>query len=235
MLHVLERLRDRPADRRPRVVLFGESLGAHTSQDMLMHWGTLGPQALGIDRALWIGTPYSSKWMRQVTGAPRPDVDPTLVGVFNDHAQYAAIPAADRARLRYVLVSHDNDGVTKFGADLVTSRPRWLTPDRPPVQEVPGASPRGVPPAMRWRPLTTFLQTLIDMKNAQVPGAYRAWAHDYRPDLARFIRDIYGLPASDEEMLRIEEALEKREAARERLFTAAPAGHDTDIGSTVPR
>jgi uncharacterized membrane protein len=235
MLHVLERLRDRPAGRRPRVVLFGESLGAHTSQDMLMHWGTLGPQALGIDRALWIGTPYSSKWMRQVTGVPRPDVDPTIVGVFNDHAQYAVLPAEDRARLRYVLVSHDNDGVTKFGADLITSRPRWLSPGRPPVQEVPGASPRGVPPAMRWRPLTTFLQTLIDMKNAQVPGAYRAWAHDYRPDLARFIRDVYGLPASDEELLRVEQALEKREAARERLFTTPPAGHDTDIGSTVPR
>ena len=96
-LRVLERLRDRPADRRPRVVLFGESLGAHTSQDMLLHWGTLGPQALGIDRALWIGTPYSSKWMRQVTGVPRPDVDPALVAVVNDHAQYAAMPAEDRA------------------------------------------------------------------------------------------------------------------------------------------
>lgn len=235
MLHVLERLRGRPAGRRPRVVLFGESLGAHTSQDMLMHWGTLGPQALGIDRALWIGTPYSSKWMRQVTGLPRPDVDPTLVGVFNDHAQYAALPADDRARLRYVLVSHDNDGVTKFGADLVTSRPRWLPPGRPPVQEVPGASPRGVPPAMRWRPVTTFLQTMIDMKNAQVPGAYRAWAHDYRPDLTRFIRDVYGLPASDDELIRVEQALEKREAARERLFSAPPAGHDSDTGSAVPR
>jgi uncharacterized membrane protein len=145
--------------------------------------------------------------------------------VFNDHAQYAALPTADRARLRYVLVSHDNDGVTKFGADLITSRPRWLSPGRPPVQEVPGASPRGVPPAMQWRPLTTFLQTLIDMKNAQVPGAYRAWAHDYRPDLARFIRDVYGLPASDEEMTRVEQALEKREAARENLFTTPSAGH----------
>jgi uncharacterized membrane protein len=235
MLHVLERLRDRPVDRRPRVVLFGESLGAHTSQDMLMHWGTLGPQALGIDRALWIGTPYSSKWMRQVTGAPRPDVDPALVGVFNDHAQYAALSADDRARLRYVLVSHDNDGVTKFGADLVVSCPTWLTPARPPVVEVPGASPRGVPPAMRWRPVTTFLQTLIDMKNAQIPGAYRAWAHDYRPDLARFVRDVYGLPASDHEMERVEQALEQREAARERLFTAPAAGHDAGIGSAVPR
>ena len=30
-----------------------------------MHWGTLGPQALGIERALWIGTPYGSKWKQR--------------------------------------------------------------------------------------------------------------------------------------------------------------------------
>jgi hypothetical protein len=88
---------------------------------------------------------------------------------------------------------------------------------------------------MRWRPLTTFLQTLVDMKNAQVPGAYRAWAHDYRPDLARFIRDVYDLPASDEELMRVEQALEKREAAREHLFSAAPAEPDADIESAVQR
>ena len=192
-----------------------------------MHWGTLGPQALGIDRALWIGTPYSSRWMRQVTGVPRPDVDPDpRRRVQRPRPVRRAWPADDRARLRYVLVSHDNDGVTKFGADLITSRPRWLSPGRPPVQEVPEPA-RGHPARMRWRPLTTFLQTLIDMKNAQVPGGYRAWAHDYRPDLARFIRDVYGLPASDEELMRVEQALEKREAARERLFSAPPAGHDS--------
>ena len=73
------------------------------------------------------------------------------------------------------------------------------------------------------------------MKNAQIPGPYRAWAHDYRPDLTRFVRDVYGLPASDEELLRVEQALEKREAARERLFSAPPAGHDSDTGATVPR
>ena len=32
------------------------------------------------------------------------------------------------ARLRYVLVSHDNDGVTKFGPDLLTTAPDWLGP-----------------------------------------------------------------------------------------------------------
>ncbi|MGH8826382.1 MAG: alpha/beta-hydrolase family protein, partial [Jiangellaceae bacterium] len=51
-LRISSRLRERTGPR-PLVVLFGESLGAHTSQDVLMHWGTLGPQALGIDRALW--------------------------------------------------------------------------------------------------------------------------------------------------------------------------------------
>ena len=75
---------------------------------------------------------------------------------------------------------------------------------------------------MRWRPVTTFFQSLIDMKNAQIPGAYRAWAHDYRPDLARFISEVYGLPASPEQLARIEEALEQRETVRERLFAGRP-------------
>jgi uncharacterized membrane protein len=218
-LHISSRLRDRRGPR-PLVVLFGESLGAHTSQDVLMHWGTLGPQALGIDRALWIGTPYGSGWMRQVTGPPRPDVDPDLLAMVNDFGQIEAMPAERRARLRYVMVSHDNDGVTKFGTDLIVSRPAWLSPDRPPVELVPGASPRGIPARIRWRPITTFLQSLVDMKNAQLPGAYRAWAHDYRPDLTRFIAEVFDLHASEAQLRHIEQALEERESIRARLFSA---------------
>jgi uncharacterized membrane protein len=221
-LRILERLRAMPLDRRPRVVLFGESLGAHTSQDAFLHWGTLGPEALGIDRALWIGTPYASRWMQQVTGQPRPDVNAALVTVVNDFGQIEAMPPEQRKLLRYVLLSHDNDGVTKFGADLIASKPQWLGDDRPRVEEIPGASPRGVPAAMRWRPLTTFIQLLVDMKNAQIPGAYRAWAHDYRPDLAGFIREVFDLPCSEEQLARIEEALAERETVRERLFAAKP-------------
>ena len=86
---------------------------------------------------------------------------------------------------------------------------------------VDGASPRGIPPTMRWRPVTTFFQSLVDMKNAQTPGAYRAWAHDYRADLPRFLADVYGLPTTSAELGRVEEALRLREAVRERLFTAA--------------
>jgi uncharacterized membrane protein len=37
-LQIAQRVRDMPPERRPRVVIFGESLGAHTSQDAFLHW-----------------------------------------------------------------------------------------------------------------------------------------------------------------------------------------------------
>ena len=55
-------------------------------------------------------------------------------------------------------------------------------------------------------------------KNAQQPGSYRAWAHDYRADLPRFLSDVYGVPATPSQLARIEEALQLRETVRERLF-----------------
>jgi uncharacterized membrane protein len=201
---------------------FGESLGAHTSQDVFLHWGTLGLDAMGIDRALWIGTPYGSKWMHQVTRGDRLDVDRAAVAVVNDHAQLTALTARRGNSPRFVLLSHDNDGVTKFGLDLLWSPPDWLDRHRPRTEPVDdGGSPRGIPPAMRWRPVTTFFQSLIDMKNAQEPGSYRAWAHDYRSDLPGFLSDVYGVPATPAQLARIEEALQVRETVRERLFEGA--------------
>ena len=218
-LSILRRVRDLPPERRPKVVLFGESLGAWTSQDALLNWGTLGPEALGIDRALWIGTPHGSEWSHQVQDRHRADVDPDVVAVVNDFGQIAALDPQRRAALRYVLLSHDNDGVTKFGTSLFARRPAWLGPDRPQPEEVPGASPRGIPASMRWRPVTSFFQTFIDMKNAQIPGSFRAWAHDYRPDLPAFIREVFDLNASDEQLAAVSKAIEEREAAREELFS----------------
>ena len=71
---------------------------------------------------------------------------------------------------------------------------------------------------MRWRPVTTFFQTLIDMKNAQLPGSFRAWAHDYRADLPEFIRDVYDLHCTDEQMDAIQDAVRRREEFREAAF-----------------
>jgi uncharacterized membrane protein len=215
---IAERVRDLPPDRRPKVVLFGESLGAHTSQDVFLHWGTMGLRALGIERALWVGTPYSSGWMQEVIRGGRADTDDDRVAVLNDIDQLTEMPEQRRRQLRYVLLSHDNDGVTKFGTDLLLREPRWLRGPRPPIVEVPPHSPRGLPPGMRWRPITTFFQLLVDMKNAQTPGVYQASQHDYRPDLTRFVNEVYELGATEEQLSRVEDALTQRELARERLF-----------------
>jgi uncharacterized membrane protein len=217
-LRILERVRLMPPEKRPKVVVFGESLGAHTSQAAFQGWGTLGPEALGIDCALWIGTPASSKWRLELLQKDRVDVDQGVVATVNDYEQFLALGEDEKERRRYVLLSHDNDGVTKFGASLINRRPDWLGPDRPRVEEIPERSPRGIPAAMRWRPVTTFYQLLVDMKNAQIPGSYKAWAHDYRPDLPEFIRDVYNLDCTEEQLERIKAACEKREEFREAVF-----------------
>jgi uncharacterized membrane protein len=218
-LRILERIRTMPVKKRPKVVIFGESLGAHTSQAAFEGWGTLGPEALGIDCGLWIGTPEGSRWRHELVDRKRIDVDHDTVAVVNDYEQFLALGEESKERIRFCLLSHDNDGVTKFGPSLLNRRPGWLGPDRPRMEEVPGRSPRGIPASMRWRPLTTFFQLLVDMKNAQIPGAYRAWAHDYRPDLPEFIRDVYNLDCTEEQLEAIKVACEQREAFREQIFS----------------
>jgi uncharacterized membrane protein len=203
-----------PSDR-PKLVIFGESLGAHTSQDAFLHEGTQGLEDAGVDRALWIGSPHLSKWKAQVLGAPRPDVDPTVVIDVNGFDEIEQLSPEQRSKLRYVMITHDNDGVGLFGADLVIQKPPWLGE--------PELRPATVPKWMRWTPILTAVQTIVDMQNAMnvIPGQFVANGHDYRADLARFIREVYGLKASTRQLERVEEALRKYEVMREQLTEAA--------------
>jgi uncharacterized membrane protein len=210
-------LATRPPEKRPRVVLFGESLGAWTSQDAFAHRGTQGLLDAGIDRAVWIGTPYMSKWKEEVLKSDRPDVDRSLVGRFNDFGEVEALAPEARGRLRYVMITHANDAVGHFGLDLLVRAPAWLGPAATRAASVPGAE--------QWRSPTTFVQTLVDMKNAAnvVPGQFEAKGHDYRADLARFVREVYALPASDTQLAAVEQALRAAELDRKRLLDAAKA------------
>ena len=215
-LRVLERLR-RHEGPRPRVVLFGESLGAHTSQDVFLHWGTLGLQALGIDRALWIGTPYGSEWMHEVTGPARLDVDRDSIAVVNDIDQLLARRDAQGTLPRYVMLSHDNDGVTKFGADLLTTAPAWLGPGRPRPSTSTAPAPAASPaPALEAR--DDVLPVAGRRQERAGPGTYQAWGHDYRPDLPRFVSEVYDLPASPDQLERVTEAVRRREEVRWEVF-----------------
>lgn len=205
---ITERLASMASDRRPKLVLFGESLGAWTSQDPFVDRGTQGLVDAGIDHAIWIGTPHFSKWKEQVLHDDRPDVDRGLVQVCNSIDDWRALDPAERARARYVMITHNNDGVALFGPEIAIQAPPWLNSD--------GDRPSGVPRAMRWMPSTTFLQVLIDMKNSArvVPGQFAATGHDYRADLLPFFHAVLDLPASRDQLARIDAWLQNDELRR---------------------
>jgi uncharacterized membrane protein len=208
LFHALAwRLRAIPEDQRPRVVGLGESLGAHTMQDAFLHEGVAGFHRAGIERALFLGTPAGSKWAKQWRlAADRTDRDHEAVEVAS-YAEWMAIPPDRRAAHRFVLLSHHEDPITRFEPALAVQQPSWLGP----VDERP---PR-IPQAATWLPLTTFMLTLVDTKNAMdvTPGTFVAYGHDYRADLARMVSEAYALPVGDEELLSIERALRERERA----------------------
>jgi len=208
LLHALEwRIRGLPEGHRPCLVGFGESLGAHTMQDAFLHEGVSGLHRVGMDRALFLGTPAESNWAKQWRLDPqRTDPDGEVAEVAS-YQEWLALPAEDRARRRYVLLSHHEDPITRFEPALAVQQPGWLGPA--------ASRPPGVSPLASWYPLTTFVLTLVDVKNAMdvTPGTFAARGHDYRADLARMVSEAYALPVSDQELLAIEHALRRREAA----------------------
>ena len=170
--------------------------------------GHAGPRRAGIDYAIWIGTPHFSQWKEQVLRDQRADVASELIGVFNDIGEWEATPPERRERMRYVMITHHNDGVARFGPGLLIQAPDWLGEAHRRWREIPKG--------MRWMPITTFFQVLVDMKNSAnvVPGVFAATGHDYRADLLPFFRAILGISATDDQMHRLAAWLQEREVVR---------------------
>ena len=215
---IKQRLEERPPERRPKVLVFGESLGAWTSSDVVMFQGIDGFDHYGIDRALWVGLPWLAKWSRSGMARGSSTLVPAgTVAVFDRHEQLRALTEEERARLRAVILSHDNDPIAVLGPELIVQRPAW---------RADGRRGRGVPDTMRWIPLVTFVQTAMDAANAMVsvPGDFGSFGHDYRADMVRFVHDAYGLPeASDAQLDRIDQQLRSLELERAQRIKAQHA------------
>ncbi len=206
LLHAINgRLLGIAPQRRPKLVVFGESLGAWSMQDAFLHEGTVGLHRMGIARGLFIGTPAESKWAEQWRCDPdRYDPHGEVVEVAS-YDEWCALDDDVRQRMRFVLLSHHEDPITKFSPALIVQAPVWLSdgPKRSP------AAPKGV----KWEPFTSFVMTAVDLKNASqvVPGTFAALGHDYRADLARFTDIAFALGGTDDEIASIENALRERE------------------------
>jgi uncharacterized membrane protein len=206
---VKQRLSGMPEDQRPKVLVFGESLGAWSSSDVVMHQGIEGFDVYGIDRALWFGLPGLAKWSKTGMRQGSSDlVPPGTVGAFDNFEQFEALDPVDQDKLRAVIVDHDNDPIAQMSFRSAVKRPPWLDADD---------RGRNIPESMGWIPLITFIQVLIDAMNAMrtVPGQFKSFGHDYRGDTADFAYAAYQLPPiTDEQRTAIEETLLRLEVER---------------------
>jgi uncharacterized membrane protein len=201
-------LLQREPSNRPQIVLYGESLGAQASQGAFTKGGTAILDELGVNRALWAGTPYATQWHREILEGG-PGIDSSVIAQFASIDEYLDVPDEARSEIRYFFLDHYEDPVTRFGFDLAYRRPIWLGPvDQRPLH---------ISPSQQWVPAVTFWQSAIDTKNAAtvIPGEFKAHGHDYRADLAQFVSVAYGLTdVTDEQMASIEARLRRSEIER---------------------
>ncbi|MDQ1246225.1 MAG: hypothetical protein QG597_593 [Actinomycetota bacterium] len=201
---ILAGIRDRiaamPPQRRPRLLQFGESLGAQVALDVVTA-DTVEFDALGIDRGLYLGTPFRTKlWERWFHDHDR--VDPLgLLGQVSQASEIADLPAS----VRHVQIVHQDDPINMFGYSMLVRAPWWMGP--------PQTRPPGVPRETAFRPVITFIITLMDLKNGMnsKPGEFVRQGHDYRIELCEAVKGAYDLPANAKQSARIEAALRERE------------------------
>ena len=142
------RLQAIPPKKRPKVLVFGESLGSWSSSDVVMHQGIAGFDHYGIDRALWFGLVGLAKWSKTGMRQGSSDlVPPGTVEAFDNFGEYEKLSEEDRKKLRAVIVDHDNDPIAQMSLRWAVKRPPWLSGDE---------RGRNVAEGMTWIPLITF-------------------------------------------------------------------------------
>lgn len=198
-------LRGMAPERRPRFVVFGESLGAQTMQDIWRHRTVEAMDRDFVHSGLFLGTPSATEFAKAWRLDPeKVDPDQKLLEV-DDFGEYLDLDEERRAKVRHVLISHYDDPIPKFGTNILLRRPWWLGP--------PDQRPPRVPRSTRWRPGVSFVLTAIDLVNAMdvVPGTFGRRGHDYREDIARFVSAAYDLPVTAGQLASVEAALRERE------------------------
>ncbi|MGV0600556.1 alpha/beta hydrolase, partial [Mycolicibacterium pulveris] len=164
-----------PPDRRPKLMLYGESLGSMAGQGA---FGWLPDiSRMGFSSVLWVGPPNASPLWKELIerrdpGTPevQPRYDNGRTVRFSqatDTAQIAKVTEEPWEGTRVLFLQHPSDPIVWWSEDLLFTRPDWL-------KEPPGIDRS---PSMRWYPIVTFWQVAADMTNASsVPEGH---GHNY--------------------------------------------------------
>lgn len=195
-------------EHKPRILLYGESLGARVQQQAVPA-GPIDLDAYQVDAALWVGTPgeTSSDVMHALCSAESITLDSP-----------SDLPdPLPQPRPRTWFLEHDGDPVVRFRSELVLNRPDWLPLD--------GQRGRNVPATMEWHPGLTWSQVLVDVIYATKikPGDFQSLGHDYRADLGPVIAAAYGYTLTEEELGRLDRVLRELEVRRAAMIEAPSA------------
>ncbi|MBD3142432.1 alpha/beta hydrolase [Microbispora bryophytorum] len=160
-----------PAGHRPKLLVFGESLGAFGAESAFGGDRDLRERT---DGALFVGPPDSSAlWRRLVDG--RDPGSREALPVYRDgetvrfanHPSDLNLPTSPWNAPRVVYLQHPSDPIVWWTPRLVLTRPDWL-------EERRGAD---VLPWMRWYPFVTFWQITADLVfSLDAPPGH---GHDY--------------------------------------------------------
>jgi uncharacterized membrane protein len=196
-------------DHRPKLMLYGESLGSMAGQGA---FGWLPDiSRMGFSSVLWVGPPNASPLWRAITerrDPGTPEVQPRYdngrtvrFSQSNDAKQIRDDTAAPWEGTRVLFLQHPSDPIVWWSADLLFNRPDWL-------REPPGHDRTA---SMRWYPIITFWQVAADMTNASsVPGGHGHNYGDFVLDGWAAVAPPDGWTQDDTERVRI--ALDKTES-----------------------
>ena len=169
-------VRELPEAQRPKLVVFGESLGSFGGEAPFM---SLNNVLARTDGALFSGPTFQNTIWTDLT-ATRDRGSPEWLPIYEDghHARFVARPGdlsrpdAAWGRPRVVYLQHASDPIAWWNPDLLFRRPDWLREKRG----------YDVLPETEWIPVVTFLQVSADMAVAtDVPQGH---GHVYVADVA---------------------------------------------------
>jgi uncharacterized membrane protein len=186
---------------RPRLLLYGESLGAKVQEAAIPR----GPDDLdhyGVAAALWVGTPG---------GREADDFHARCAGESFTIDRPEQIPSPlPSPRPRVWFLEHDGDPVVRSRPATFLHRPAWLPAD--------GSRGRHIPESMAWKPGITWAQLLVDTMFATnvKPGDFKSEGHDYRADLGAAVTAAFDLAADEGTSARLEAYLRVKEVERAR-------------------
>jgi uncharacterized membrane protein len=164
-----------PEDSRPKLYLYGLSLGSYGVESILNSINLVNEP---IDGAFMSGPPFVNPLHDEIE-ADRDPESPAWLPTFeqgrtvqftSSGSQINDVAVTNWGPTRLVYLQHSSDPVVFFNQDLAVEEPQWL---------LPGQRGPDIPAEMTWVPLVTMWQVALDLPAAgSVPVGH---GHMYSP------------------------------------------------------